>query len=194
MTDDAEAREAEATAAGAGDACQPANGDLRERAYVADDGAGRERVADPGAVITEEVAEVRADGEPAGYPAPGTPLGPGGVHARPAGEPHPGTVPAEVIPADDAAAEAAAGGGTAGHPGQLHQRWAAIQAAFVDDPRGSVAAAAELVTEAVGTLVASVKERERGLRGEWDRGGVDTEGLRNALRSYRRFLDQLAVR
>jgi hypothetical protein len=40
-------------------------------------------------------------------------------------------------------------------------------------------------------VVASAQERERGLRGEWDRAGVDTEGLRNALRSYRGLLDRL---
>jgi hypothetical protein len=79
----------------------------------------------------------------------------------------------------------------AGDPEELHGRWAAIQSTFVDDPRGSVAAGAELVGKAVSALVASAKERERGLRGEWDRDGVDTEGLRNALRSYRDLLDRL---
>jgi hypothetical protein len=84
--------------------------------------------------------------------------------------------------------------GVVGDREQLYQRWSVIQASFVDDPQGSVTAAAELVTETIGTLVASAQERERGLRGEWDREGIDTEGLRNVLRSYRRFLDQLAAR
>jgi hypothetical protein len=78
-----------------------------------------------------------------------------------------------------------------GDPEKLHEQWAAIQSTFVDDPRGSVAAGAELVGETVAALVASAQERERGLRGEWDRDGVDTEGLRNALRSYRDLLDRL---
>jgi hypothetical protein len=78
-----------------------------------------------------------------------------------------------------------------GDPDELHEQWAAIQSTFVDDPRGSVAAGAELVSETVATLVASAHERERGLRGQWDREGVDTEGLRNALRSYRDLLDRL---
>jgi hypothetical protein len=81
----------------------------------------------------------------------------------------------------------------AGDPVQLHERWAAIQSTFVDDPRGSVTSAADLVTEAIATVVASAKERESGLRGDWDRDGVDTEGLRNALRSYRALLDQIAA-
>jgi hypothetical protein len=82
----------------------------------------------------------------------------------------------------------------AGDPEQMHERWAAIQSTFVDDPRGSVAAAADLVTEAIATLVASAEEQERGLRGEWERDGVDTEGLRNALRGYRGLLDRLVTR
>jgi hypothetical protein len=81
----------------------------------------------------------------------------------------------------------------AGDPDQLHERWAAIQSTFVDDPRGSVTSAADMVTEVIATVVATAQQRESGLRGEWDRDGVDTEGLRNALRSYRSLLDQLAT-
>jgi len=81
----------------------------------------------------------------------------------------------------------------AGDPDQLHERWAAIQSTFVDDPRGSVTSAADMVTEVIATVVASAAERESGVRAEWDRDGVDTEGLRNALRSYRSLLDQLAT-
>jgi hypothetical protein len=54
-----------------------------------------------------------------------------------------------------------------------------------------VAAGAELVSQAVAALVASTKDHERGLPGEWDRDDVDTEGLRNALRSYRDLLNRL---
>jgi len=85
------------------------------------------------------------------------------------------------------------GGPMAGDPDQLHERWAAIQSTFVDDPRGSVTSAADMMTEVIATVVASAQERESGLRGEWDRDGVDTEGLRNALRGYRSLLDQLAA-
>ena len=80
-----------------------------------------------------------------------------------------------------------------GDPEQLHERWAAIQCTFVDDPRGSVTSAANMVTEVIAAVVTSAQERESGLRGDWDRDGVDTEGLRNALRSYRALLDQLAA-
>jgi len=41
--------------------------------------------------------------------------------------------------------------------------------------------------------VASAQERERGLRGEWERDGADTEDLRNTLRGYRGLLDRLVT-
>jgi hypothetical protein len=91
-------------------------------------------------------------------------------------------------------AESPAGAGVADDPGHLHEQWLAIQSAFVDDPHASVAAAAELVSETIAALVAGVQERERGLRGEWERDGADTEDLRNTLRGYRRLLDQVAAR
>jgi hypothetical protein len=93
--------------------------------------------------------------------------------------------------ADTADNSAPADTSMVGDPEKLHDQWAAIQSTFVDDPRGSVVAAAELVSETIAALVASAKEREHGLRGEWDRDGVDTEGLRNALRSYRGLLNRL---
>jgi hypothetical protein len=93
--------------------------------------------------------------------------------------------------ADTADTSAPADTSMVGDPEELHEQWAAIQSTFVDDPRGSVAAATELVSKTIAALVACAKERDRGLRGEWDRDGVDTEGLRNALRSYRGLLDRL---
>ena len=96
-----------------------------------------------------------------------------------------------VAAADDAPADA--GTGMAGDANLLREQWTAIQSGFVDDPRASVVAAADLVTEAIATFVARAEERERGLRGKWDRDSVDTEGLRHALRSYRAFLDRLVA-
>jgi hypothetical protein len=111
---------------------------------------------------------------------------------------------ADSVPEADVIAEATRPGmpgdagapamsGIAGDPARLHEQWSAIQSSFVDDPRASVAAAADLVSEAIEALVASVRERERGLREEWERGGADTEDLRNTLRGYRGLLDQLAA-
>jgi hypothetical protein len=138
----------------------------QDRTLISPDDAGQP-AADADEVIVAEVVEARADDD----------------------------VAADQEPAAAAPADAGVqGNGMAGDPEQLQAQWSVIQASFVDDPRGSVTAAAELVTETIGTLVASAQERERGLRDEWQREGIDTEGLRNALRSYRRFLDQLAAR
>jgi hypothetical protein len=69
--------------------------------------------------------------------------------------------------------------------------WVRIQSAFIDDPRGSVTDAADLVAQITGALVSAVQERERSLRGGWDSGDADTEVLRNALRDYRSFFERL---
>jgi hypothetical protein len=74
---------------------------------------------------------------------------------------------------------------------ELHDDWARIQSAFVDDPQGSVSQAADLVTQVTNSLVSALQEREQTLRGAWDKQGADTENLRNALRDYRAFFEQL---
>ena len=78
------------------------------------------------------------------------------------------------------------------HGAELHENWARIQSSFVDDPRGSVSQAADLVSQVTNSLVNALQERERTLRGAWDQqGGADTENLRNALRDYRAFFEML---
>jgi hypothetical protein len=166
MTNDGQAQEVHATVTSSGHSQEPANGGQAQRPDL----GGDEAVIDPDAVIIEEVPAAPADD---------------------AASPVPADDAASPVPADDASSPVPADDEMAGDPEQLHEQWAAIQSTFVDDPRGSVAAAAELVSETVAALVTSAKERERGLRGEWDRDGVDTEGLRNALRSYRGLLDRL---
>jgi hypothetical protein len=91
----------------------------------------------------------------------------------------------------DQTSSAATTAETAADTDGFHERWRSIQSTFVDDPRKSVATAADLTAQVVSALVAGVQERERSLRGEWDRDDVDTEGLRNALRHYRSFLERL---
>jgi hypothetical protein len=83
--------------------------------------------------------------------------------------------------------------GAARHEEETHRRWADIQSSFVDDPHGSVAQAAAFAAKAIDTLVTSIKQRERELRGEWDHEGADTEGLRNTLRNYRSLLERIAA-
>jgi hypothetical protein len=143
---------------------------------VADDGVAEPVPAD--ATVPDPVPAAATAAEP--VPGPGGPK----HAAADSGADRPGMPVNSEVPD---------GAPMAGNAEQLHERWAAIQSTFVDDPRGSVTSAADLVTEVIATVVASAKERESGLRGEWDRDGVDTEGLRNALRSYRSLLDQIAA-
>ena len=165
MSNDAEAQEVNSTVARPGSGQGPtADGTARPSGLV-----GEEAVADPDAVIIEEDDVIIGPASPATARA--------------------GVIPEAARPQPPANGQA----GMAGDPERIHERWAAIQATFVDDPRGSVVAAAELVTETIAALVASAEQRERGLRGEWERDGVDTEGLRNTLRSYRGLLDQLVT-
>ena len=74
----------------------------------------------------------------------------------------------------------------------LREQWHRIQYKFVDDPRVSVTEAADVIGQVATKLEAAIAERQRGLRGRWDTSGtVDTETLRETLRMYRAFLDQL---
>jgi hypothetical protein len=72
------------------------------------------------------------------------------------------------------------------------ERWAAVQGAFVDDPRAAVQQADGLVAEVlqdVATRFATEKDR---LERDWAAGAdVDTEALRIALQHYRAFFDRL---
>ena len=108
--------------------------------------------------------------------APGTPV-PGA----------PGTAPTTGV---DAAVAAFVTNGE-----ELHAEWVRIQSSFVDDPRGSVSQAADLVSQVTSSLIAAVQEREQAMRGVWDTqggGDADTEHLRNAFRDYRAFFERLA--
>jgi len=165
--------------------------------------ADDDEAIDPDAVIIEEtITDETPARDETSRPSPvagfaRTPLAsneatPGTASAPAAGRPGP-AIPDAARPGVPGDGDGQAMNGLSGAAEQMHERWSAIQSSFVDDPRASVAAAAELVDQAIATLVASAQERERGLRGEWDRDGVDTESLRNTLRNYRGLLDHLAA-
>ena len=170
------------------------------------------KAADPGSPASDQDrefprADIAADTGPelTNAGAPGTGPGLTGDEAAAANGPVPASTAAAAGPGltgDDVSAAAGAGPDGQGAPAvaepaartaQLQERWLAIQSDFVDDPRRSVASAADLVTEAIDTLVAEIKERDVSLRGTWDSGNADTEVLRNALRDYRSFLDRLVA-
>ena len=72
------------------------------------------------------------------------------------------------------------------------QQWPAIQAMFVDDPRGSVQRAAGAADEVLKALVASLEREQAALRTSWENGADSTtEDLRTALQQYRAFCGRL---
>lgn len=97
------------------------------------------------------------------------------------------------------AAQPRAGGEEASEPlfpqqetQELRDRWHAIQAGFVDEPRRAVEDADKLVASAMKRLAEIFAGEREHLEGQWDRGGdVSTEDLRVALRRYRSFFDRL---
>ena len=89
---------------------------------------------------------------------------------------------------------------------QFTAQWQEIQFRFVDDPHGSVTEAADIVAQVTAKMEAAIQERQRAiaerqqaiqeqqnsLRGRWGEGSnADTENLRETLRMYKTFLDQL---
>jgi hypothetical protein len=109
-----------------------------------------------------------------------------------------GTTPATPVPGAPGTGSTtgvqAASAALVTHGAELHDDWARIQSSFVDDPRGSVSQAADLVSQVTSSLVNALQEREQTLRGSWDKQGdqgSDTENLRNALRDYRAFFEML---
>jgi len=86
------------------------------------------------------------------------------------------------------------------------EQWQQIQFKFVDDPHASVTEAADVIAQVTTKMEAAIQERQRAieerqhaiaeqqrsLRGRWGEGSnADTETLRETLRMYKTFLDQL---
>jgi hypothetical protein len=132
-------------------------------------------------------------------PAAAVPTVPIAVAAEPAADGEQPTEPAaaeaELRPGESGTTLALGESGYASlipDTADIRAQWHRIQYAFVDDPGVSVTAAADVIAQVATRLEAAIAERQRGLRGRWDTGGaVDTETLRETLRMYRSFLDQL---
>lgn len=74
----------------------------------------------------------------------------------------------------------------------LRDRWADVQAGFVDDPRNAVQKAQQLVDDLVKELTDVFTRERTTLEGQWSGGGdADTEALRVALQRYRDFFNRL---
>ncbi len=74
----------------------------------------------------------------------------------------------------------------------MSQRWHAIQAAFVDDPRRAVHDADALVAGLLNNLARMFTSERDTLEGRWNNNQeVSTEDLRLAFQRYRTFFDRL---
>lgn len=75
---------------------------------------------------------------------------------------------------------------------ELRDRWRALQAGFVDEPRETVSAADSLVAELLRDLAESFDGARSKLEEQWSSGGdVSTEDLRLTLQRYRSFFERL---
>jgi hypothetical protein len=80
----------------------------------------------------------------------------------------------------------------AGDADDLRRQWDAIQAGFVDEPRGAVEDADHLVAATMQRLAESFAAERANLESQWGRGDdVSTEDLRVALQRYRSFFGRL---
>ncbi|ORB26973.1 hypothetical protein BST36_02815 [Mycolicibacterium moriokaense] len=74
---------------------------------------------------------------------------------------------------------------------ELQSRWNDIEAAFVDDPAGSVQKADGLVEEAVKQVMSRIDDARSRLEAQWARDDVSTEDLRLTLTRYRELFQRL---
>jgi hypothetical protein len=98
--------------------------------------------------------------------------------AEAGGEPSPGDERAPLFTGEEAE--------------RFRERWATVQAGFVDEPRQMVEQADELVDDLMQQLTAGFSDRRSKLEEQWSEGdGVSTEDLRVTLTRYRSFFNRL---
>jgi hypothetical protein len=75
--------------------------------------------------------------------------------------------------------------------GSYQDRWGAIQAGFIDDPRRTVETASALVTEIWDETVRAITEEREGIEGRWQNAESSTDDLRMAMQDYRSLYARL---
>jgi hypothetical protein len=132
---------------------------------------------DAEAAPAEPEAPVAPDASPVGV----SPVETSPVATTPVGAGNPAASASEPASANGDGVPAAALAG---------QQWSAIQAMFVDDPKGSVERAAAAADEVAKAFVASLQREQTALRAAWEKD-TTTEDLRTALQQYRAFCGRL---
>ena len=126
-------------------------------------------------------------------PEPGAPVTPGASPVDPSAadaSPLAATPAGAGTPAASASEPASANGDGVPAAALAGQQWPAIQAMFVDDPKGSVERAAAAADEVAKAFVASLQREQTALRASWEKD-TTTEDLRTALQQYRAFCSRL---
>jgi hypothetical protein len=161
----------------------------------------------PADTMAEDHRETGTDTVPAGT----VPAGPGAAETAPAGKHAAATVADAGLRPGEATDRLGdfgdiAFGNLLPDAAQYSAQWQQIQFRFVDDPQASVTEAADVLSQVTAKLEAAIQERQRAieerkqaiqerasaLRGRWGEGSnADTETLRETLRMYRAFMDQL---
>jgi hypothetical protein len=175
---------------------EPASDELAGRHAVPETGSAGLEQDPPPLVVPSDPAPgdpaapswAATSGAQAAVPEPGTPVSPD-------------TSPADAGPVATSPVDAGAPAASATEPAGLNgdgipaaalagQQWPAIQAMFVDDPKGSVERAAAAADEVVKAFVASLQREQTALRAAWEKD-TTTEDLRTALQQYRAFCGRL---
>lgn len=73
----------------------------------------------------------------------------------------------------------------------LNERWTAIQADFVDNPRQAVEQADQLVASAIEQMTEGFRAEKSQLESRWNKEEASTEDLRVSLQHYRALFDRL---
>jgi len=159
------------------------------------DGAYDEPRTDP---VPQPIEDARAPAEPGPVDAGPDEAGPMDRTPEPVDGPAGGPVDAPVDgsvegPIDGAREPADAGVVLFGAGAErFREQWRELQAEFVDDPMTAVRSADRLVDEVLRALSESFAAHKHELESQWQGGGTgETEELRQAMRRYRSFLDQL---
>ena len=74
--------------------------------------------------------------------------------------------------------------------GSYQDRWDAIQAGFIDDPRRTVESTSALVAEIWDETVRALTEEREGVDGRWQSTESSTDDLRAAMQDYRDLYDR----
>ncbi len=127
-------------------------------------------------------------------PADAVPAPPPGSEEQPvtgAAPPAPGAT-GEGVRDEQAWSDPAGTRGLLGDSAGFSQRWDAIQATFVDEPRQAVERADALVREVIEQLARVFGDERQRLEAAWSGGSqVSTEDLRQTLQRYRDFFQAL---